>query len=74
MTDIYECRVCGVATKTKEWLCEPEVQDDIHDYCGSTRERAMVCDNMKPQVNYVCGNCGRPAQQADLVCKPLVIS
>lgn len=64
MTKIYECRICGLVTGTKERLCEPEKQDGLYDYCESTRERATVCDEMKTAVNYTCGNCGRPAQQS----------
>jgi hypothetical protein len=25
---------------------------------------------MRPKLEYVCGGCGRPAESADLVCKP----
>jgi hypothetical protein len=27
---------------------------------------------MRDSLPFVCANCGRPAEQADLICKPLV--
>ena len=73
MTEIYECEVCGVVSKISGNLCRPDLQEDIHDYCGSTRGRAEMCTEVKVTLPIVCGNCGRPAKQADLVCKPLVL-
>jgi hypothetical protein len=72
MKEIYECRICGVVTKLGEQVCAPRVQDDIHDYCGTTRDRAGMCDSVKEHLAYVCGTCGRPAEQAELVCNPLM--
>jgi hypothetical protein len=74
MKAIYECSVCGVVTEASEQVCTPRLQEDVHDYCGTTRERAEMCDNMKEHLAYVCGSCGRPAEQAELVCKPLVVA
>jgi len=71
MKGIYECSICGVVTEASEQVCAPSVQEDIHDYCGTTRERAEMCSSMKEHLAYVCGTCGRPAEQAELVCNPL---
>lgn len=73
MTDIYECEICGVVSKVKDNLCLPDRQEDLHDYCGTTNERADICGNVKATLPIVCGTCGRPAQQADLVCHPLIL-
>ena len=73
MSEIFECEVCGVVSKVSNDLCHPDLREDIHDYCGTTRERAAPCDNIKVSLPIVCENCGRPAEQADLVCKPLML-
>ena len=72
MKDIYKCTTCGVVAEASEQVCVPDKQSDMHDYCGTTGKRAAMCDSMKEHVAFVCGTCGRPAEQADLVCKPLV--
>ena len=74
MKEIYACEVCGVVSKKSDDLCRPEPQEDIHDYCGTTRGHAVVCAGVKENLQIVCGSCGRPAKQADLVCKPLELS
>ena len=74
MTEIYECKVCGVVSKIEDDLCHPEHQEGIHDYCGTTRERAGLCKEVKDSLPVVCGSCGRPAKQADLVCDPLLLA
>ena len=73
MKEIYECEVCGVVSKVSEELCRPDLREDVHDYCGSTRGRAATCAGVKENLPVVCGACGRPAKQADLVCKPMVL-
>lgn len=73
MTEIYECSVCGVVTHNDNDVCRPEPQEDIHDYCSTTRERGAPCHDIREQLPVVCGNCGRPARQADLVCNPLLL-
>lgn len=73
MKEIYECKICGMVSNLSDNLCQPDQQKNIHDYCGTTNERADLCNNMKETLPIVCGTCGRPAQQADLVCKPLDI-
>ena len=73
MTEIYECKVCGVVSKVSDSLCHPDQQEDIHDYCGTTKERAGMCADIKRTLPIVCGTCGRPAKQGDLVCNPLML-
>ncbi len=73
MTEIYECAVCGVVSKVGSNLCRPDRQEDIHDYCGTTRERGAMCTEIKGSLPIVCGTCGRPAKQADLICNPLML-
>lgn len=71
MKEIYQCRQCGVVTEASEQICRPEKQQNIEDYCGTTKERDRMCNAMKEHVAFVCGTCGRPAEQAELVCNPL---
>ncbi len=73
MTEVYECKVCGVVSNESDSLCHPTQQEDPHDYCGTTRAQASMCSEVKESLSIVCGSCGRPAKQADLVCKPLVL-
>lgn len=72
MSEIYECSICGVVTEASEEVCAPGLQEDIHDYCGTTRPRGSMCEPMREHLTYVCGTCGRPAEQAELVCNPLL--
>jgi hypothetical protein len=71
MTRIYECGTCGVVTEDPGQVCEPERLENAGVYCGTQGETANMCGEMKEHLAYVCGSCGRPAQQADMVCKPL---
>lgn len=73
MRESYECEVCGVVSINSDDLCRPDAQEDIHDYCGSTRGRAAICAGVKGSLPIVCGSCGRPAKQAELVCDPLLL-
>ncbi|WP_305043260.1 hypothetical protein [Geoalkalibacter sp.] len=72
MTEIHECGQCGVVSEIREQLCHPEERHDKHEYCGSAPERDNLCEPMREHLGYVCGSCGRPAEQPELVCKPLV--
>ncbi len=72
MTQLYECSRCGVVSHAGEQLCGPEERRDIHAYCGAAPERDAMCADMRQHLAYVCGSCGRPAEQPELVCKPLV--
>ncbi len=72
MTDIYECRKCGVVTEVREQLCDPRQVEDKTTYCGTTPETGEMCEELKAQSAYVCGSCGRPAKQAGLLCTPLM--
>jgi len=72
MTNIYECEKCGVVTEVREQLCNPREVEDKKSYCGTTPERGEVCEEMKEHFAYVCGRCGRPAKQAELLCSPLM--
>jgi DNA-directed RNA polymerase subunit RPC12/RpoP len=72
MKKIYECGICGVVTEANGETCVPKSQGGVQDYCGTTRDNSEMCDFMKEHLTYVCGNCGRPAEQAELVCNPLV--
>lgn len=73
MKEIHECKICGVVSRSKDNLCQPDKQESLHDYCGTTNERAEPCGAIKEALPTVCGLCGRPAQQADLVCNPLYL-
>ena len=72
MTAYYECTTCGVVTKTREQICKPKELESKHSYCGTTPEEGEMCQEMKGHLAYVCGSCGRPAEQAELLCNPLL--
>lgn len=72
MSKIYECSRCGVVSDTKSQLCSPQEQENLQAYCGTAPERGTMCDSMRERLPFVCGTCGRPAKQAELVCKPWV--
>lgn len=72
MARIYECASCGVVTAAREQLCEPRPLADKSAYCGTTPEHREMCHEMKEHLAYVCGSCGRPAEQAELLCAPLL--
>lgn len=72
MTKIYECATCGVVTAASEQVCNPQRLENMGAYCGTTPERDTMCQEMKEHLAYVCGSCGRPAEQAELLCEPLL--
>ncbi|MCM2264432.1 MAG: hypothetical protein NDI73_04475 [Desulfuromonadales bacterium] len=72
MTKIYECRTCGVVAEVGEQVCNPQRLENMGAYCSTTPETSEMCSDMKEHLAYVCGSCGRPAQQADLLCDPLL--
>ena len=73
MKTIYSCDRCGVVTEDKTEICQPHKVESTSEYCGSAPDRNALCTDMKDHLSYVCGSCGRPAEQAELVCDPLVI-
>jgi hypothetical protein len=72
MTKIFECGTCGVVTEVRQQVCDPIVLENKHAYCGTTPQGGGMCEEMKEHLAYVCGSCGRPAEQAELLCKPLL--
>lgn len=72
MTKLYECSTCGVMTVASEQVCSPRQVENKGVYCGVTPETGEMCDTMKEHLAYVCGSCGRPAEQAELLCQPLL--
>lgn len=68
---IYICKKCGIAAKQADGLCQPVPQQDINAYCGVTDVHTEVCATGKEKQTIVCASCGRPAQDAELVCNPL---
>jgi DNA-directed RNA polymerase subunit RPC12/RpoP len=71
MTKIYECDTCGVVTSLREQVCSPRQLENMGAYCDTTMPADKMCSDMKERLAYVCGGCGRPAEQADMVCDPL---
>ncbi len=71
MTRIFECGTCGVVSEASEQLCEPQRLENMGVYCGDRGPTSHMCSDMKDHLAYVCGSCGRPAQQPDMVCNPL---
>lgn len=72
MAAIYECITCGVVTADPGQVCSPIEDSDKDSYCGTAPKRDTMCRGMREHLAYVCGTCGRPAEQAELLCHPLV--
>ena len=72
MTKIYACDTCGVVTQVRDQVCDPREVDNKNAYCGMAPETGEMCRDMKEHLVYVCGSCGRPAEQAELLCNPLL--
>lgn len=70
MNLIYECSSCGVISQEDEHLCQPQRLENMGVYCGTQKVEPHMCDEMKAHLPHVCGTCGRPAEQADMVCDP----
>ena len=73
MASIYACATCGVVTVEPAQLCRPVEQADAADYCGNAPARDTMCQPMREHLTYVCGSCGRPGEQAELLCRPLLL-
>lgn len=72
MTRTYACTTCGVITEAPEQLCQPQRLENAGVYCGEPGATSHMCSAMKKHLAYVCGSCGRPAQQSEMVCEPLL--
>jgi hypothetical protein len=72
MMKIYECNTCGVVTAVRDQVCDPREVEDKNSYCGTAPETGEMCSDMQGHLAYVCGSCGRPAEQAGLLCDPLL--
>lgn len=72
MTPVHECATCGVITERSEQLCAPRQMENRGVYCSETPETGEMCSHMKAHLAYVCGSCGRPSEQANLLCDPLL--
>ncbi|PLX81875.1 MAG: hypothetical protein C0616_03500 [Desulfuromonas sp.] len=70
MNLVYECRSCGVISQEEGHLCQPQRLENMGVYCGTQKENVQMCTEMKQHLTHVCGSCGRPAEQADMVCDP----
>jgi hypothetical protein len=72
MKEIFECSSCGIVTEKKKHLCQPVVLEGCGDFCGQPVGQAIesMCDEEKARFEFECGNCGRPSEQADLLCVP----
>lgn len=70
MSEMYECKTCGVVSQLEEQLCKPVERYERDEFCGFSESHSKICTEVKEHLPYVCGNCGRPAEQAELVCKP----
>lgn len=73
MATIYACQTCGVVTTAPQQLCTAVAQPNKTNYCGTAPEREAMCQTMREHLAYVCGSCGRPAAQAELLCRPLLL-
>ena len=71
MTKIYECTHCGVITELEEQVCAPQRLENMGVYCGDRGDPEKMCNQMKDHVSFVCSKCGRPAEQAKMVCEPV---
>jgi len=69
--ETYKCRNCGAVTTTPGHLCAPEPVASKSEYCGQS---AQPCEPKQQTIQYTCGQCGRAAEQPDLLCKPTRIS
>ncbi len=71
MKEIFECGTCGVVSDASKELCTPRQVRGKEDYCGSTGETAEMCGIMLKTLKYECNSCGRPAEEAELLCQPI---
>jgi hypothetical protein len=85
MANIYKCTNCGAVTTEKGHLCAPEQVAGKGEYCGASGKAAgQACASSAKSAGQACGShqnlayecekCGRPAEQADLLCKPTKIA
>lgn len=72
MKEIFECSTCGIVTETKKHLCHPVVLEGCGDFCGQPVEQmtASMCAEEQERFEFECSSCGRPSEQADLLCVP----
>lgn len=71
MKDMFECEKCGVVTHDRSHLCSPRSVDSRSDFCGSSGDKAHMCDSIQETAEYTCVTCGRTAEKADMVCNSI---
>lgn len=68
---VYQCATCGVVTVLPGHLCNPHaVKEGCYRSGPAADDVRHVCEPMKERLEWVCETCGRPAEQARLVCRP----
>ncbi len=70
MSELYKCGTCGVVTEDKDQICDIESLSGKEDYCSQNESFEQMCDDMQDQADYVCSSCGRPSDNAKLLCSP----
>ncbi len=71
MTELYECKKCGVISKEQNHLCSPESVENMHAYCGAASDTSSMCDSIRDKAQYTCTTCGRTAENPELVCSSI---
>ena len=74
----YVCSTCGEKATRQGHLCDPVLIEDaalaVCEFCGITAtDPRHVCFPKRLELSHSCGNCGRLATTASLLCKPKAI-
>ncbi len=70
MSELYKCGTCGVVSEDKGQICDVEAVMHKDEYCSQNESFDQMCDDIQDQADYVCSSCGRPSDQASLLCSP----
>ena len=70
-THAFICANCGAVSLSPEGVCKVQGRMTRGDWCGTKSiEPAKVCQNKIHNLRFKCGNCGRVAVDAGLLCEP----
>lgn len=74
MRHLNECELCHALDYDEEQLCLPRVsRGGCMTQTSLSRNLERMCAPTRSRLDFACADCGRPAQDASMVCESRLI-